>query len=70
MLHFEPGAVSYPLNEVLIIAVKSGFELEFCMYILKKRDMCTRLFLLCQIQGFMCNYKSFNIKDLQDQKLF
>ena len=32
--------------------------------------MCTRLFLLCQIQRFMCNYKSFNIEVLKDQKLF
>ena len=42
------------------------------MCILMKRDMCTRLFLLCQIRRFMCNYKSFNIedlKDLKDQKL-
>ena len=31
-----------------------------CMYILMKRDMSARLFLLCQICGFMCNYKSIN----------
>ena len=42
----------------------------FRMCILVKTDMCTRLFLLCQIQGLMCNHKSFNIKDLKDQKLF
>ena len=35
------------------------------MCILMKRDKCTRLFLLYQIQGFMCNYKSSNIEDLQ-----
>ena len=34
---------------------------RFRMYIIIKRDMCTRLFLLCQIRGFLCNYKSFNI---------
>ena len=33
-------------------------------------SMCTRLFLLCQIQGFMCNYKYFNTKDFKDQKLY
>ena len=42
----------------------------FRMCIPMKRDMCTRLFILCQKQGFMCNYKSFNIEDLEDQKLF
>ena len=42
----------------------------FRVCILMKRDMCTRLFLLCQKQGFMCIYKSFNIEDLEDQKLF
>ena len=39
----------------------------FIMWILMKRDMRTRLFLLCQIQGCMRNYKFFNLKD---QKLF
>ena len=28
------------------------------MYILMKRDMRAKVFLLCQICGFMCNYKS------------
>ena len=32
----------------------------FRIYFLMKRDMCTRLFLACQIPGFMCNYKPFN----------
>ena len=35
------------------------------MCIPMKRDKRTRLFLLYQIQGFMCNYKSSNIEDLQ-----
>ena len=43
---------------------------NFCICILMKINMCTRLFLLCQIQRFMCNYKSFNIEVLKDQKLF
>ena len=34
--------------------------LKFRMYIFMKRDMTARLFLLCQISGFMWNYKSFN----------
>ena len=32
----------------------------FCMYILMKRDVCPKLFLLCQMCGFMCNNKSLN----------
>ena len=42
---------------------------KFRMCILVKRDMCTGLFLLCKIRGFMCDYKSFNIGDLEDRKL-
>ena len=33
------------------------------MIIFSYSYMCTGLFLLCQIRGFMCNYKFFNIKD-------
>ena len=32
--------------------------LNFCMYILMKRDICGKLFLLCQTRLFMCSYKS------------
>ena len=40
--------------------VSNEWWLLFCMYILMKRDMSDKLFLLCQICGFICNYKSFN----------
>ena len=33
-----------------------------------KRDMTARLFLLCQITGFMCNYKSVNNRRSQRLK--
>ena len=46
------------------------YILQTSLYILMKRDMCTILFLLCQVQGVMCNYKSFNIEDLEDEKIF
>ena len=32
----------------------------FNMYILMKRDMRDKLFLLCQLCGFLCNYRSSN----------
>ena len=32
---------------------------NFCMYILMKRDISARLFLLCQIPWFVCSNKSF-----------
>ena len=34
------------------------------MYILMKRDICAKLFLLCQICGFMCNYNTITTIDL------
>ena len=37
--------------------IQWGFK-YFHMYILMKRDICAKLFLLCQIRGFFCNYKS------------
>ena len=37
----------------------------FCMYILMKRNMSAKLLLLCQICGFMCNYKSINKQRLK-----
>ena len=82
--HLEMDRLKSRLNTVTIwISNKSNlniwlfrhifclvFKWSFCMSILMKRDMCTRIFLLCQIWGFMCNYKSFSIKDLEDPKLF
>ena len=40
------------------------------MYILMKRDMSAKLFLLCHICGFMCNYKSINNRRSRRSKVY
>ena len=65
-----PMVKSRPLCNSCIIMCTAMPTLElcrFCMYILMKRDMGAKLFLLCQICGFMCNYKS--IKKQRSQRL-
>ena len=37
-----------------------SFVTIFRVYILMKKDICPKLFLLCQISDFMCNTKSIN----------
>ena len=45
-------------NENTKMLKNESAENCFCMYILIKRDICAKLFLLSQIHGFMCNFKS------------
>ena len=42
----------------------------FCMYILIKRNMSARLFLLCKKVDLCATINPSTIEDLEDQKLF
>ena len=53
--------------------VKGDYWCVYLVYVFDEspwKDICvTRIFLLCPIQGFMCNNKSNNIEDLEDQTI-